>query len=90
MSTTTMNIRIDENLKKNAEELFAYFGLNMSAAVNMFIRQAVRTQSIPLELKRYNAETERAFEEARAIARGDVKAKIYSSASEMLADIEED
>ena len=50
MSTTSMNIRTDTEIKKQAEELFSELGLNMTTAVNMFLRQVVRNQAIPLEL----------------------------------------
>ena len=50
MATTSMNIRTDSEIKKQAEELFAEFGLNMTTAVNMFLRQAIRERSIPFEL----------------------------------------
>ena len=46
-NSINVNIRVDEELKKQAEELFADMGLNMSTAVNMFLRQAVRTGGIP-------------------------------------------
>ena len=45
-----LNIRIDDNLKNNAEILFDDLGLNISTAVIMFIRQAVRQGSIPFEV----------------------------------------
>ena len=50
MASTSMNIRIDSEVKKQAEELFAEFGLSMTAAVNMFLRQSIRKQAIPFEL----------------------------------------
>ena len=50
MPTTSMNIRTDAEIKKQAEALFAEFGLNMTTAVNMFLRQSIRNQAIPLEL----------------------------------------
>jgi len=50
MSTVSMNIRTDVEIKKQAEAFFAEFGLNMTTAVNMFLRQVVRTKSIPLNL----------------------------------------
>jgi len=50
MSTTSMNIRTDVEIKRQAEELFSELGLNMTTAVNMFLRQVVRNQAIPLEL----------------------------------------
>jgi len=45
-----MSIRTDVEIKKQAEELFSEFGLNMTTAINMFLRQVVRNKAIPLEL----------------------------------------
>ena len=42
-----LTIRIDRELKKNAETLFNYIGLNMSNAVNIFLRKAVEQKGIP-------------------------------------------
>ena len=50
MAQTNINIRMDEDLKKQAEILFSDLGLNMSTAFNMFVRQAVRTGGIPFEI----------------------------------------
>ena len=47
---TTLNIRIDKDLKVQAEELFNDLGLTMSAAFNIFIRQSLREGRIPFEL----------------------------------------
>ena len=53
--TAIFNMRIDPDLKREAEELFASFGLNLSDAVTMFFHQAVREQGLPFELKRQPA-----------------------------------
>jgi DNA-damage-inducible protein J len=45
-----INIRIDDDLKNSAETLFSDLGLNISTAITMFIRQAVRQGSIPFEV----------------------------------------
>lgn len=50
MTQTNINIRIDEEVKKEAEHLFAELGLNMTTAVNLFIRQAIRQGGIPFEV----------------------------------------
>ena len=54
MAQTNLTIRIDENIKRDAEILFNNIGLTMSAAINVFFRQAVREQAIPFELKPYD------------------------------------
>ena len=48
--TTSMNLRIDKDLKKQAEALFAGLGLNMTTAINIFLKQAVREQGIPFAI----------------------------------------
>ncbi len=45
-----INIRIDDNLKEQAEVLFEELGLNMSTAFNVFIRQSIRQGGIPFEI----------------------------------------
>lgn len=50
MGQTNISIRIDEDIKRDAEALFAKLGLTLSAATNVFYRQAVRTQGIPFPL----------------------------------------
>jgi len=51
MPTTSMNIRMDSKIKQQAQELFAEFNLDMTTAVNMFLRQAIRQQGIPFALQ---------------------------------------
>ena len=52
MANVNVTIRIDENLKKQAEELFSDFGLSFNAAMVMFTKQSVREQRIPFEITR--------------------------------------
>jgi len=58
MAQTNISIRIDEDIKIQAEDLFARLGLNMSAAVNVFFRQAVSEQAIPFQIKAKNTSEE--------------------------------
>jgi len=51
MSNTSMNIRMDGEVKRQAQELFAQFGLDMTTAVNMFLRQSIRQRGIPFVLQ---------------------------------------
>ena len=48
--TTNLNIRIDKELKEQAEAFFNELGLNMSSAFNIFVRQSLRQGKIPFEL----------------------------------------
>jgi len=48
--TVAVTMRVDKDLKFEAQELFSQLGLDMSTAYNLFLRQAVRTRSIPFEI----------------------------------------
>ena len=50
MAQTSVSIRIDEDVKRETETIFAKLGLTLSAATNIFYRQVIRTQSIPFYL----------------------------------------
>ncbi len=45
-----ISIRIDDNIKAEAESLFSELGINMTTAFNMFIRQTLRQRAIPFEI----------------------------------------
>lgn len=66
--TTNINIKTDSSLKSAAEKLFSDLGMNMSTALNIFLRQAVRENRIPFEITREvpNAETIKAMEDVKA------------------------
>jgi DNA-damage-inducible protein J len=49
-NTTNLNIRIDKDLKKQAETFFGELGLNMTTAINIFVRQSLRQGKIPFEI----------------------------------------
>ena len=57
MATTNLNIRIDENLKKQAEVLFSDLGLNMSSAITVFLKSAVDYNGIPFEIRKTERNT---------------------------------
>ena len=50
MASANVTIRMDANDKEQAEKLFSEFGLTMNAAFNMFVKQALREQSIPFKI----------------------------------------
>lgn len=57
MANVNVTIRMDENLKKQAEELFSDFGLSFNAAMIMFTKQSIREQRIPFEITRNTIST---------------------------------
>jgi DNA-damage-inducible protein J len=47
MPNTNINIRVDNSIKKEAQDVFSSLGLDMTTAINIFLRQAIRLRSIP-------------------------------------------
>lgn len=84
MSTSTISVRTDSAVKGEAEELFAELGLNLSTAVNMFLRQSIRERRIPFEVTANtpNTETVEAIEEGRRLLH-DEGAETYGSVAEL-------
>ena len=90
MSTpTNLNIRTDAEVKSAAEKIFEALGLNMSTAVNIFLRQAIRQGGLPFEVKLDipNETTVAAIEEGRALMR-DKNAKGYDTIDDLRAALE--
>jgi len=87
-----IHVRTDSQTKAGAEQLFSTFGITISDAINIFLRQSLLVGGMPFELRqpRYSPETEAAMQEARDIISGSKKAKVYSSVAEMNADIDGD
>ena len=50
MSTATLQVRLDNRLKKEADQFFSAAGLDITTAVRMFLRQVVIRQAIPFEI----------------------------------------
>lgn len=81
-------IRMDSDLKAQAEALFAELGMNLSTAFNVFVRQSLRDGGIPFEIKmdQPNKETMAAMLEAERIAK-DPNVKHYSDVEEALREL---
>jgi DNA-damage-inducible protein J len=87
-NTTTFSVRIDKELKKDCEALYADLGLNLTTAINVFLRQSLRSGGFPFEVRqeRPNKETISAMLEAERIAH-DPNAKRYSDVEEALKEL---
>ena len=48
--TTNLSIRIDRNLKNEADQVFNDLGMNLTTAITVFVKQAVRQRKIPFEV----------------------------------------
>ena len=90
MATVNMSIRMDTELKKQADAMLADMGLNMTTAMNMFLRQVVRQGKIPFEIATDipNSETLAAMKEMDDMISGKITAKKYTSTDELFKDLE--
>ncbi len=90
MATTPTQIRIDADVKQQASELFNNLGLDMSSAVNLFLRQCILHNGLPfqVEMPKYNQYTIHAMEEAKNISHNpDIKG--YTSMEALKAALDE-
>lgn len=87
-STTNISIRMDSELKAEAESLFNELGMNLTTAFNIFVRQSLREGGIPFDvnLRVANKETITAMTEAERIAK-DPTFKGYTDLDELFADL---
>ena len=88
MATVNLTVRLDADVKQQAEELFGRLGMNLSTAMNVFVRQALEYGGMPFKIrtKRPNKTTLAAMAEARALMH-DPNAKRYTSIDELMEDL---
>ena len=86
--TTNISIRMDSELKKQADALFEELGMNITTAFNIFVRQTLRDGRIPFDISinNPNKRTVAAMIEAERIT-NDSRVKGYSDVEKLLADL---
>ena len=89
MPTTSMTIRMDSAGKQQAQELFAALGMDMTTAVNIFLRQAIQRQGLPFEvvLHQPNRESLEALAEVREMKQHPERYKGYTDAEAMMKEL---
>ncbi len=87
-NTTNFSVRMDSDIKKQCETLYGELGMNLTTAINVFLRQSLRVGGFPFEVKleQPNKETIAAMLEAERIAR-DSGVKRYSDAEEAIREL---
>ncbi|MBI1812824.1 type II toxin-antitoxin system RelB/DinJ family antitoxin [Candidatus Peregrinibacteria bacterium] len=85
---SVIHVRTDAALKKKAQKMLKQMGLDLSSAVNLYLRQIVVTGGIPFEIRTVNgftpAQERRMLKEA---AWAKKHGKRYNSADELFQDI---
>ncbi|MCL1794849.1 MAG: type II toxin-antitoxin system RelB/DinJ family antitoxin [Oscillospiraceae bacterium] len=89
--TASINIRLDSEVKKNAENVYSRYGLSLAEAVTVFIHQSCNVGGLPFDLRppRPNAESLEVMAEAKRISR-DPSAKGHRDMKALFEDLESD
>lgn len=87
-NTTNFSVRMDSTIKKQCEALYSELGMNLTTAINVFLRQSLRTGGFPFDvtLNMPNTTTIAAMKEAEHLAK-DPNAKRYSDVEEALKEL---
>ena len=85
-NSVNINIRVDPELKRKAEAVYAELGMNLSTALNVFLRSSVRYGGLPFDLRldAFNAETLAAMDDA-ANCKG--LSKTFDSVDALMEDL---
>lgn len=83
-------MRVNPEVKSDAESIFASLGMSLTEAINVFLHKSIMEGGLPFDVRqpRYNATTEAAMREACDIMAGKVKAESYDSASELFSSLD--
>ena len=89
MANVNVTIRMDSDLKNQADELFSELGMSMTTAITLFAKQAVREQKIPFEigLNVPNKETIEALNEFKAMISDKENYTRYDSFDDLLKEV---
>ena len=89
MAAKSTNIKIDQEIKEQAQKLFASLAMDMTTAVNIFLRQAIKEQAIPFRIGEPapNAETLEALKEVEEMKKNPDKYRGYTDVDEMMKEL---
>lgn len=84
-----ISLRIDDEIKRGAEQTLSEIGLSMSAAINVFLRKVAREHRIPFELSADmpNDETAAAMQEVKKMKADPGLGKTYTNVDQMMEEL---
>lgn len=85
-----INIRVNEDVKKEVENIYKEIGLNMSTAINLFLKKCIVEKGIPFDLKIPNRETIEAIKESEKILRNEIKRPTYTDVNSLFQELDKD
>lgn len=89
MEMTNLNVRVDKEIKRSAEAIADALGMNLSTAVNIFLRQMISAGGMPFDVRlRPNAVTLQAMQETEDILSGRAQSRSYGTVQELFEDLD--
>ena len=87
MSSSTLTIRVDDDLKRGAAEVAEYYGLDLSSVTRAFYKQMVNTHRIPLTFapEEPNDESQKAIREGNAFLASGKKGR-FTNGEDLIAE----
>ena len=86
---TSMTIRMNREIKREAQEIFASLGMDMATAINVFLRQAINFRGFPFEVRLDipNEDTLAAINDVQQMKKNPALGKAYTDVDEMMKEL---
>lgn len=91
MEQTNLSVRVNKEDKKEFEDFCNDVGMNVSVAVNMFIKKVLVDRKLPFEIEQkteFSKDLQEALQEAEEMRKHPEKYKGYTSVKELLEDLD--
>ena len=85
MSKTSMSIRLDSKVKEQAQQVFNHLGMDMTTAINIFLRQAIQYQGLPFDVK--IDENRKLLQVVTDVEQNRNMSRSFESASDLMKDL---
>ena len=85
MSKTSMSIRLDSEVKEQAQQVFNNLGMDMTTAINIFLRQAIQYQGLPFDVRL--DENRKLLEGLRDLNQNRNMSQSFESVSDLMEDL---
>ena len=85
MSKTSMSIRLDSEVKEQAQQVFNNLGMDMTTAINIFLRQAIQYQGLPFDVRL--DESRRLLEVLTDLDQNRNMSQSFESVSDLMEDL---
>ncbi len=83
--TSPINVVVDSTTKEEATNILKDLGLSMSSAINLFLRQVIKNNGLPFEVKNRNVDQDllNALKEAEDIINNRIKVQSYDNREDL-------